>query len=280
MRLTVTFQSLEPESSVRLPLHYNHALQGFIYSHISEHLAHLLHDKGFRYEKRAFRLFTFSRLFGKFRIKKRNETITFIGPLRLQISSPQDELLQEFAETLARAGEVRINSNPLLVSSIEVHFTPSFTSFQVIKMLSPVTVYSTLFTASGKRKTYYFSPFEEEFSRLIKENIIKKYVSFYEKKPAPDDFTVSPEKINKRAEKIIKYTPKDKPYTIIKGWMGVYKLEGNPELIRLAYDVGLGAKNPQGFGMFEVLQERGFSGKKEESQGGSGRKNVPQKHFR
>jgi len=258
MRLTITFQNVDSQCEIKLPLHYNHALQGFIYDHISTHLAHFLHDKGYRYEKRVFKLFTFSRLFGRFKINKEDEIISFASPVKFQISSPLNDLLQEFAETLARKGEVFINKNSLLVSSIEVHFSPSFTSPQVIKMLSPVTTYSTLFTLDGRRKTYYFSPFEREFSQLIQKNILKKYISFYDKKPSSDDFKISPLKVNKKSEKIIKYTPKDEPYTLIKGWMGIYRLEGNQELIRFAYDAGLGAKTSQGFGMFEVVNDKDY----------------------
>jgi len=244
MRLTVTFQSSGSESSVKLPLYYNYALQSFIYNHISTHLADFLHNKGYRYGGRVFRLFTFSRILGKCRIEKENEAIVFDSPFKFQISSPLDDLLQEFAETLARAPEVSIDKSALVVSSIEVHFSPFTTSSQVIRMLSPVTVYSTLSTSSGKKKTYYFSPFEKEFSELIQKNIFKKYVSFYHKKPVSDEFKISALRVDKRSEKIIKYTPREGSYTIIKGWMGIYRLD---------YDAGLGAKNSQGFGMFEII---------------------------
>jgi len=44
--------------------------------------------------------------------------------------------------------------------------------------------------------------------------------------------------------------------TIIKGWMGKYRLTGKPELLTVALDAGLGAKNSQGFGCCEVVEER------------------------
>jgi CRISPR-associated endoribonuclease Cas6 len=40
-------------------------------------------------------------------------------------------------------------------------------------MLSPVTMYSTLTKEDKTKKVYYYSPFEEEFNRLIKENLRK-----------------------------------------------------------------------------------------------------------
>jgi len=36
--------------------------------------------------------------------------------------------------------------------------------------------------------------------------------------------------------------------------MGIYELKGNPELIRIGYEAGIGSKNCQGFGMFEVMK--------------------------
>jgi len=252
MRLTVTFQGPDFTPFVRLPLHYNYCVQSFIYRHISQHLASFLHNKGYRYEKRSFKLFTFSRIFGKYKIEK--ETIIFNFPFKFYISSPVEDFVQEFAETLARSKEVSIANNHLFISSIEVHFSPNFTSPVLIKMLSPITIYSTLLTSNGKKKTYFYSPFEDEFSKLIQKNILKKYISFYQKKPSSEKFKISPVQVNKNSKKLVKYTPKNSPYTLIKGWMGEYKLEGNPELISFAYDAGIGAKNSQGFGMFEIIQ--------------------------
>jgi CRISPR-associated endoribonuclease Cas6 len=44
--------------------------------------------------------------------------------------------------------------------------------------LSPITVYSTLYTAEGKKKTYYFSPYEQEFSQLVSINLARKYRAY------------------------------------------------------------------------------------------------------
>ncbi|MEM0506480.1 MAG: CRISPR-associated endoribonuclease Cas6, partial [Thermosphaera sp.] len=42
--------------------------------------------------------------------------------------------------------------------------------------------------------------------------------------------------------------------TVIKSWSGVFAIEGNPELIEMGYEAGLGSKNSQGFGMIEVIK--------------------------
>jgi len=252
MRLTITLQPLKGEKAP-LPLQYNYPLQSFIYHHISLKLADFLHNRGYSYGKRRFKLFTFSRINGRFQVQREKEKIVFTGPIHFHISSPVKEFIEQFAEDLARVPEVSINSNSFVITSIEVHFQPGISGSLIIKMLSPVTVYSTLSTADGRKKTYYYSPFEDEFSRLIQNNLIKKYQAFYGNFPTATDFEICPLGVTKSAEKIIKYKPKDASYTLIKGWMGHYQLQGNPELISLAYDTGLGSKNPQGFGMFEIM---------------------------
>jgi len=245
MRINILLEYLK--ENISLPLHYNYLLQSFIYHHISKNMADFLHNGGYKFGKRKFKLFTFSRLMGKFCINR--EKITFSGPIHFHISSPIEEFIQEFAETLARVPQINLSENPFMVSSIEVHFKPKISDSVNIKMLSPLTIYSTLYLADGRKKTYYYSPFEKEFSILTAKNIFKKYNALYGKEPHSYNFSIEPLKINKQSEKIIKYKS-----TIIKAWTGTYNLKGNPELISLAYDAGLGSKNPQGFGMFEILK--------------------------
>ena len=36
-------------------------------------------------------------------------------------------------------------------------------------------------------------------------------------------------------------------------WKGIYELSGKSEYLNFLYDVGIGAKNSQGFGMFDVM---------------------------
>ncbi len=63
MRLSLRFQ-LDPGELI-LPLSYNHLVQAMIYSNIDNSIAHWLHDRGFAFGKRRYKLFTFSRLLSK-----------------------------------------------------------------------------------------------------------------------------------------------------------------------------------------------------------------------
>lgn len=243
MRLTLTFQS---EKSIILPVHYNEQVQGFIYHHLNPVIAGFLHDTGYTFEKRKYTLFTFSRLMGKRRIVK--EQIEFTPPLKLIVSSPIDHLLQSLAEHRIREKSLKIGENTLFLESIEVGFKPTFEKEAIIKMLSPITIYSTLESAEGKKKTYFYNPLEREFSKLARENIIKKYKALNCTEPPSKNFEISPLTFDKRNEVIIKYKG-----FIIKGWMGKFILKGESKLLQLAYEAGIGSKNSQGFGCFDVV---------------------------
>ena len=250
MRLTL---ELIFEGDFTLPIHYGYYIQSLLYNSISPELAGILHEKGFPVGKRKFKLFTFSRIFGKYRVHRagldprRGNKITFSSPLRIVVSSSMKEFIEEVGEELIRRESVEIYSQRVALNSVEVSDFPINCDMLKIKMLSPVTVYSTLSTSDGKKKTYYYSPFESDFSRLISENARKKFRAFYGKEPE-GKIHLAPLNVNMSNQSIISYKG-----TVIKGWMGIYELSGDIELMKLVYDAGLGGKNPQGFGCFEVL---------------------------
>ncbi len=247
MRLRVT---TNVPVGVSLPDHYDWYVQAYIYSTLSESLSSLLHDLGFSYGKRTFKLFTFSRLIGKVRI---SNGIMFIAPPRMHllISSPLPEFTRDLANQILERGEVRIGEMSFGVRSTTFVEEPELEPPLKIRTLSPITVYSTLLKPDGKKKTYYYSPFEEEFSKLITENARKKYrvlTGWH------TDGKLYLEPVRVR-EVIVKFKK-----NFVRAWEGTFILKGSRELIKTVYDTGLGAKNSEGFGMFEVVEEDRGSG--------------------
>ncbi len=244
MRLLLEFS---PEKEFVVPIDYNYQIQGFLYKSISPKLAKILHDKGFQIGKRNFKLFTFSRILGDYEFNKADGSIRFLSSFRLVVNSAMNEFTQELAEELLRRKSVRIAAQRVSLSSAEVADSAIDRDKVKIKMLSPVTIYSTLSHPDGRKKTYYYSPFESEFGDLISENARKKFLAYHKKKPQ-GEIRLVPLKVNSGNQKIVSYKG-----TIIKGWTGIYELSGNRELMKMAYDAGLGGKNSQGFGCFEVI---------------------------
>ncbi|GAE87593.1 hypothetical protein [Acetivibrio straminisolvens] len=86
--------SIDFDKSLELPFNYNKILQGFIYRNIMDKdLAQFIHDKGFSYEKRKYKMFTFSRLQGKFSIDSKRKKIIYQSPVELIVSSCYDDFL-------------------------------------------------------------------------------------------------------------------------------------------------------------------------------------------
>lgn len=280
MRVKILFEPVP--AIISLPVHYNHIVQGFIYRNLSRALATEVHDQGYQFEKRRFRFFTFSRLIGTNRIHPDDRTVRqFRGVLTLWVASPLTKILESFVSHLARAGQVMLGENELRVAAVEVPFEQfksednrelaeagegsESTAQQAVKIqiatLSPITVYSTLLTKDGRKKTYYYSPQEPDFSRLIAANLVKKYLALralpagnhgYSQVPvSTNGITIQPLLVSAHNQHITRYRD-----TTIKAWSGIYELTGTPELIRLAFDCGLGSKNSQGFGMIERWNER------------------------
>src|SRR5215217_9757044 len=114
MRLRI---SLNPEGpSLRLPVQYNHLMQGLIYSNLDHALSEWLHEKGHASGARRFKLFTFSRLFGK--REAENGRIRFDGPVHFYLGAVDSEVLSSFAEHLLTKPAVRLGNAKCRVAEV------------------------------------------------------------------------------------------------------------------------------------------------------------------
>ena len=249
MRLRI---SLYPEGpSLRLPVQYNHLLQGLVYSNLDHALSEWLHEKGHAYGERPFKLFTFSRLFGK--REARNDHIRFMGLAHFYLGSVDVQILSSLAEHLLTKPSVRLGSSECWVVEVGVEPEPEIDSAKpvLVKTLSPITAYSTLSTPEGRKKTYYYAPQEEEWSEALISNLKRKAKALEWTADVDEDLKeawVRPYKVRSGDQKILTFKG-----TLIKGWTGLYEVKLPEPYFRLAYDAGLGAKNGQGFGMIGVL---------------------------
>ncbi|MEG3064651.1 CRISPR-associated endoribonuclease Cas6 [Acetomicrobium sp.] len=250
MRITIEFS---PQSEkLTLPIHYNSLIQGLIYNNLDGLVSDRLHNEGLAFGKRQFRFFTFSRLYGRYLIGR--ETIEFTGPLKVHVSSIHEDILESFVKHLLIKGKIQLGSQECELVRIDVEERPNFTRPIKVKTLSPITVYSTLTTGSGRKKTYYYSPAERDWEIQIFANLWRKSQALG---LGPNDpaylagSRIRPIKVGKQDLRIMKYRD-----TVIKGWTGIYELDLPEEFFYLAYDAGLGAKNSQGFGMIKVTNSQ------------------------
>ncbi len=250
MRLRITLKS--EDGSLRVPIQYNHLLQGLIYANLDRALSEWLHEKGHAYGARRFKLFTFSRLFGK--REMRNGRVRFDGPAHFYLSAVDSEVLGSFAEHLLTKPAVRLGSAECRVAEVGVEPEPRIDSAKpvLVKAISPITAYSTLQAPNGRKKTYYYAPQEKEWSEALVANIARKAKALEWAADVDEDLKgayMKPYKVKSGDQKILDFKG-----TVIKGWTGLYEVKLPEPYFRLAYDAGLGSKNAAGFGMVGVIR--------------------------
>jgi len=247
-----------------LPLHYREALQAMIYRHLPKEIGQPLHDGAYWPGERPLKLFVFSQLHGGVQYRP-GEGVAVSGPVWFRFASPDRTLALGLAAGLLQFGRVRIATLDFAVREIATLAVPEVGERLVVRALSPITVYRTV-EVEGKRRTQYYNPLNEEFAALVAANLERKarvvgLTNGTGGEPERGDARVAegeasapggspravvrvrPLRVSPRAKRLERYKG-----TWIEGWVGDYLLEGPPDLLRLALEAGLGAKNSQGFG--------------------------------
>lgn len=246
MRIKIILESQAGE--VSLPVHYNYLVQSLIYKTFSEDLAQKLHDVGFKFEKRTFKLFTFSRILEKG--EQKDNKLFFKRKISFYFSSPFLDIVEDIGKGAIASTNVELLGQQLSISGIEVIAPPKIGSSNLVRMLSPVTMHSTLKKEDGTQKSYYYKPNEREFSKLIEENAKKKYTLIKGKDATNLSLSLELKPVHFSVKEnlcVVKFKQ-----TPIEAYTGIFELSGSKELIEATYDAGLGDRNPEGFGMWEL----------------------------
>lgn len=229
-----------------LPRHYQSALQGMVYAMIGDKkIQKFLHDEGFAWEKRRFKPLVFSWLQGKYLLQ--DGLIHFESPVDLYLSTSWEPLVRALSYSLV-ADSLNLSGHSLTVDRLEMIPEPRFSDDDlIVRTLSPITMYSTLHTPEGRKITHYYDVRDREFSELIRKNLVKKAHAMYDLDLQDCPFSLEPiGRVDPRQQKSIRYRN-----FLIKAWHGTFRMQGDKDMKRVAYQVGVGGKNTQGFGMIE-----------------------------
>ena len=229
--------TLRSENPLSLPLAYNYLVQGALYAAWRVAFPQL-HDEGFSDGEKAFRMFVFSPLEGAYRI--REKTISFTGPVRLEVRSPVPALPEALAEYLQREGTMRLGWQTLPVASLDCRDRLLFPEVADIVMRSPLTLHETL----PDGHTHYFTPTDEAFPLYLAKNLAAKLAAAEQALEPALGFTPYERTIRKRVTSF--------KGIWINGYTGRFHIECAPETMAFLYYSGLGAGNSQGFGMFDI----------------------------
>ena len=243
MQLRLYFNCPNP---LKLPLSYNHILQGFIYDtlRVEPDYSAFLHDHGYTDEGRPFRLFVFSLISGKYKIEA--PYIIFEGDISFELRSPVDAFCDIFYLAFMHKEKYILCGQELeLQGCVSSKRTITESSVRV-HTLSPICVHQTYMEGESK-KTRYIRPQDEDFSGAVNSNFLTKYRAAYGSEA--DNILITPVKVDNKD----KFVTKFEGNIYITAWNGVYELKGSPDDLDFLYNCGVGGKNSQGFGMVERI---------------------------
>jgi len=243
MRIEVIFTT---PGEILIPWHYLDWLRGLLYSLLrrqSEEFARWLHQEGTVADNKRYKPITFSLLYpSKKRAHKKG--LIMDGEVRWFISSPVPLICQILAQELLKA-PIQLGPHKVEVLKVISFKTPSFTSPSHFTTLSPISI-STGIKEGEKLRKRFVSPEEEIFPILLKENLLNKASALW---LPQGEVEIEVERVFR--SKLFKIKGID-----VRGWEMDLTIKGEPHLIRLAYEVGLGEHNACGFGMLALKSEK------------------------
>lgn len=270
MRIRLTLSPLAPHTAV--PVNYNYPLASAIYkllAQASPEYATWLHEKGYRSPAdRLLKMFTFSRLNIPGVRLDRNKMILLAGnqrPWLLQIASPMEEdFVQNIVLGLFQDQRLEVGGRGavgrFIIEQVEAVAPPKFSETTRFKTLSPIVV-STMREHKGRLQPYYYRADDPKLGEGVRQNLLQKYQTLYES-PATDghlQFNIDTNYLARKggAEKVSRLiTIKEgtREESRIKTFECPFFLVGKPELMRVAWEAGVGDHNSMGFGMVEVVK--------------------------
>jgi CRISPR-associated endoribonuclease Cas6 len=194
------------------------------------------------------------------------------GKHQFQISVLMEKEAAVFIKELFMNQKLYINSKELrtlfTVTAAEKISDPETEGKTAFRALSPVVVSKPKENASGKLISQYLAPDSEEYSRLLHENVIKRFVdatagkaggrqntdTFVRISDIPFDTDLWKFKVigspRARLQTIKAGTPDQSK---IKGYVFDFELTAPPELLAFIYATGIGEKGSLGFGFIEQI---------------------------
>lgn len=279
MRIKLSLRPVEKNAAI--PVNYQYQLSAAIYKILSggsSEYSHWLHQKGYLSPiNKPIKLFVFSKLLVSRKNRSYPENYMIIhnhAQCSLFISSPMlEDFIQNFVVGLFSDQQIQIRGKRSLarfnIDQVETLPIPAFNEIQCFTCLSPITL-STGSEEADDRHEHFIRPSENNLPEAIRNNLISKYYTVYNKELKNDQLTFE---IDARyyqrkggdegISKLIKIKEGTPEETQVKAFETPFSLTGSRELMAVAYECGIGQRNSMGFGMVEVVNPENTRTRKE-----------------
>lgn len=222
-----------------IPIKYHSLLQGMIYnSMISGYSAEELHNVGYKFGKRKFKLFTYSEIYGEtIHLKETNE-LQFNSEGCFYFSSHNNEFSLSFMKFLTQNNSIVLGKQIIKITSFTIlDDNVGTNNEEMFFTISPITAYVT----NKDKQTTYFVPGSEEFNNSIIQNLAQKYFLIYNENMPEIEITET----TKIKKKIIYFRK-----TFCVAYHCNIKFKNLTTKVKyIILTCGLGSKNSSGLGM-------------------------------
>lgn len=269
MRIKLTMRASTISSM--MPINYQYYLSATIYKILgtsSPEYAKFLHNHGYiGPDKKPRKLFTFSHLFFQPKTKPVGNLLP-VSPkshATLFISSPMlQDFVQHFVMGLFSDQKIEITSQNTKITfhieQVETIAEPKFSSETKFIALSPIVLTTQKDSKKG-RITYYYRPLDKKLPEAVRKSLISKHQTAYSRSPEDQNlkFEIDREYIKHRGgpekvSKLIKLREGFPEETKVKSFLAPFTLTGSTELMKTAWECGLGDKTSMGFGCVDVIK--------------------------
>ena len=226
---SITF-TLKPNDRVVLPFAHFEMLQGLFYKIISHNneLSTSIHNS------KNIKLLCFSDLIGRYSIEDSN--IVYKELMQWEVRCVDDSIIDAISEIIFSKSNYELNHCPFKIVNIKLN-SITFGGHICFRVKTPIVTNKTY---DGFR--HYYSPNDNEFYEIIKNNLKKKYEAVFN---AEYNDRLEIKCIN---ENSIKKCVTRFKGNYITGWYSEFEINAKPDMINIAYYSGIGSNNSIGFG--------------------------------
>jgi len=247
---------LQPHIKGReIPINYQYELSAAIYGILSradQAYATWLHNNGFWVANKRFKLFTFSKLIvPRYGIDKKLQRLVinsdtvewYIG--FLPEKSTRRFIQGVFSEQKFQLAD-KISGAEFQISEIQVMPPLAYSSEMEFTTLSPICVSQR----NERGKADYLAPDAPNYAHALLVGLLARYKALYGKE-YEGDTTIDFQLLGNAKPVLVKIKADTPQQTFVKGYRCRFKLGLAEELMRIAYEGGLGEKGSLGFGMIK-----------------------------
>ena len=249
MRIKISMVS---EGVQTIDINYNYHVSSFIYKCIDasdKGYSQFLHDQGYVEDNKGYKLFCFSMLIAE-NYKVDGSNFIIDGKVDLYVTSPMKKFLMAFVDIIAMNPDVKIGNGSFRITNIETMIEPDFRDEMRFRCLSPVAMATAVLGENEKLKKIDLYLEDKKYAENIRMNLISKYKILFGREPDNTEINIEFMNIEKfKRGKRIQY----KDNVSIKGYLAPFKMKGSTELMKVAYECGLGDRNSLGLGMIETI---------------------------